>query len=412
MERIKVFVVEDEPVKKANIIDILSNVEYIVLEGNAGSAEEALNMVEQVNPHVMLIGASIPGDGYKLAEQVFTSYPWISMIMIEDELREDTMRKAIFAGAKDVLIFPFTPAILVDSIYRSHQMEKKKQVIQRDKTPALRKKSRQGQVIPVFSTKGGVGKTFISTNLAVSLAQHTGEKVVLIDLDLDFGNAALALNLIPRYTINDVVNEIRNLDQELMESYLIPHRSGIKVLAANAKPQMTEFINEEHTGLIIKVLQSAYDYVVVDMPARFYSAVDPAFQEADLLMLVTTQDLATIRNIKACLTSLNSLKYPRHKIKLLLNKAEKRSDIKPRDVETTLNHSIFATIPAEYKLVSSSLNKGIPVVLLYHRAAVSRSFQGLVRRIAGDAREAPNKKRSRFKLPGKAAYYDQVEVPE
>jgi pilus assembly protein CpaE len=393
MERIKVFVAEDNQEKLASIVDSLSNVEYIVVEGEAGSAEEALETVEQVNPNVMLIGAYIPGDGYTLAERISASFPWISIIMVEEELREETMRKAIFAGAKDVLIFPFTPSKLVDSIYRSFQIEKKKQDIQRDKTPALRKKSRQGQIIPVFSTKGGVGKTFVSINLAVSLAQHTKEKVVLIDLDLDFGNAALALNIIPRYTINDVINEIRNLDQDLMESYLIPHRSGIKVLAANAQPQMTEFVNAEHIELIIKVLQSLFDYVIIDMPARFYDPVDPAFQVADLLMLVTTQDVATIRNIKSCMASLNSLNYPKHKIKLVLNKAETHSDIKYKDVETTLNQNLFTIIPAEYKLVSSSLNKGIPVVLLYPRAKVSRKFQELARRVSGDNQDERVKSR-------------------
>jgi len=387
MERIKVLVVEDDLEKRSTITDNLSNVEYIQLVGEAGSAEEALEIIDGANPNVMLIGAFIPGDGYKLAEKVSAAYAWISIIMVEEELKEETMRKAIFAGAKDVLIYPFTPAKLVDSIYRSYQLEKKKQVVQRDKTPVLRKKLRQGQIITVFSTKGGVGKTFVSTNLAVSLAQYTKGKVVLVDLDLDFGNTALALNIIPRYTIADVINEIRNLDQDLMESYLIPHRSGIKVLAANAQPQMTEFINAEHIELIIKVLQSAFDYVVIDMPARFYDPVDPAFQEADLLLLVTTQEVATIRNIKACMMALNSLNYPRQKIKLVLNKAETHSDIKIKDVEATLNQSLYSIVPAEYKLVSSSLNKGIPVVLLYPRAKVSRSFQELTRRIAGNEQE-------------------------
>lgn len=391
MERIKVLVVEDDPEKQSMIVDTLSNVEYIDVDGEAGSAEEALEIVESVNLNVILIGAYVPGDGYKLAEKISADYSWISIIIVEDELKEETMRKAIFAGAKDVLIYPFTPSKLVDSIYRSFQMEKKKQVIQRDKTPAIRQKSRQGQVLTVFSTKGGVGKTFVSSNLAVSLAQHTGEKVVLVDLDLDFGNAALALNIIPRYTITDVVNEIRNLDRDLMESYLIPHRSGIKVLAANAQPQMTEFVNAEHIELIIRVLQSAFDYVVIDMPARFYNPVDPAFQGADQLFLVTTQDVATIRNIKACLVTLNSLNYPKHKIKLLLNRAEARSDIKTKDVETTLNQNLYGILPADYKLVSSSLNKGIPVVLLYPRAKVSRSFQEMTRRILGGEQEKTEK---------------------
>jgi pilus assembly protein CpaE len=251
----------------------------------------------------------------------------------------------------------------------------------------LRKKNQQGKIITVFSTKGGVGKTFISTNLAVSLAQHTKEKVVLVDLDLDFGNVALALNLVPRYTIADVINEIRNLDQELMEGYLVPHRSGIKVLAANAQPQTTDFVNAEHIEFMIKVLQSTFDYLVIDMPARFHEPVDPVFQLTDLLLLVTTQEVSTIRNIKASLAALNSWSYPQHKIKLVLNKAESHSDIKIKDVETTLDRSLFGMVPAEYKPVSSSLNKGIPAVLLYPRAKVSRGIQKLTHGILGNGQE-------------------------
>ena len=397
MDRIKVMVVEDEFEDRSTIIEYLSNVEYINLVAEAESLEETIDLLEEgETPDVMLISALIPGDGYKLAEKIVADYPWISMIMVERELKEETMRKAIFAGAKDVLIFPFTPAKLVDAIYRSHQLEKKKQSLSREKPSGVktRKKSRQGQVITVFSTKGGVGKTFVSTNLAVSLAQNTEDKVVLVDLDLDFGNTSLALNIMPRYTISDVINEIRNLDQDLVESYLIPHRSGIKLLAANAQPQMAEFINAEHIEIIIKVLQTAFDYVVIDMPARFYDPVDPAFHEADLLFMITTQDVATLRNLKASLAALNSLNFPKHKIKLLLNKAETRSEIKPKDVETTLNSEIYGILPADYKLVASSLNKGIPVVLLYPRAKISRSFQELARRIIGDENVVPVKAQS------------------
>ncbi len=400
MDRIKVMIIEDDAEDRSTIVDYLSNVEYMKVVGDAESAEEGLELVEGSEPpDVILLSAMVPGDGYKLAEKIVSNYPWIAIIMLERELKEETMRKAIFAGAKDVLIIPFSPSKLVDAIYRSYQMVKKKSMLAREKPATVgRKRPRLGQVITVFSTKGGVGKTFVSANLAVSLAQNTDGKVALVDLDLDFGNAALALNVIPRYTISDVVNEIRNLDQELIESYLIAHRSGIKLLAANSQPQMAEFINAEHIEIIIKVLQSAYDYVVIDMPARFYDPVDPAFHEADLLFLVTTQDVATLRNLKASLAALNSLNYPKHKIKMLLNKAESRSEIKPKDVETTLNSEIYGILPADYKLASSSLNKGIPLVLLYPRAKVSRSFQELARRIIGEEEKVPEKGKSNPEL--------------
>src|SRR5690606_26774809 len=104
---------------------------------------------------------------------------------------EDTMYRAIFAGAKDVIISPFTSAKLVDSIYRAYQLVKEKNVVHRDKPIRPRRRSSRGHVITVFSTKGGVGKTFLSTNLAIALAKDKEKRVCLVDLDLDFGNTAL-----------------------------------------------------------------------------------------------------------------------------------------------------------------------------------------------------------------------------
>jgi len=155
------------------------------------------------------------------------------------------------------------------------------------------------------------------------------------------------------------------------------------VLPANAQPQMTDFISAEHIEIIIKVLQTAFDYVIIDMPARFYTPVDPAFQAADLLCLITTPEVSTVRNIKATLSALNDLNFPKGKIKLILNREDSRTEIKPKDVETTLNSNLFGIIPADYRLVNSSLNKGIPVVLLYPRSKVSRSFIDLAEKIAG-----------------------------
>ena len=133
-----------------------------------------------------------------------------------------------------------------------------------------------GQVYTVFSTKGGVGKTFVSINLAASLAKNTEKRVVLVDLDLDFGNAALALNLYPKFTITDVIDDIRHMDSDLIESYLIPHASGIKVLPANLQPAMNDFINAEHIHVILESLRESFDYVVVDMPGRFVETIMPA----------------------------------------------------------------------------------------------------------------------------------------
>ena len=382
MEKIKVLLAGVEQDEKERIVDALANVEYISTTDGADNLEQVLEILEQKYVDVVLVDANISGNGYKLAEKIVELFPGIAVIILENELKEVTMRAALFSGAKDVLVYPVPPAKLVDSIYRSCQTERKRSITQQSRAAAAKKRGR-GQLITVFGTKGGIGKTFVSTNLAVALAGLNGNRVVLVDLDLDFGNAALVLNIVPNFTIADVVNDMANLDQDLLESYLIPHRSGVKLLAANAEPQMTEFVNAEHVQVILGILQYAFDYVLVDMPARFYDPVDPALQNADLLLLVTTPEVVTLRNIKSCINTLSVLNFPLAKIKVVLNKVDSRNDIKPRDVETTLNHKIFASLQAEYHQVCASMNQGIPVVSLYPRSKISRGFHELARSISG-----------------------------
>jgi len=381
VDKIKVLLVERESEDRELVSETLSKLDYINLVGEAVNIEEANFYINDSFPNVILIGSNVDFDRHSLAESISKEFDDIAIIMIEKELREDTMYKAIFAGAKDVIISPFTSSKLVDSIYRAAQLVKEKNIVHRDSLPKVRRKSSRGHVITVFSTKGGVGKTFIATNLAISLAKDTEKRVCLVDLDLDFGNTVLALNIVPRFTILDIVDDIRNIDQDLIESYLIPHESGIKVLPANAKPQMNEFVNAEHIDVILRALQGAFDYVVVDMPARFYEPVNPAFQAADILLMITTPEVSTVRNIKSSIMTLHELNFPKSKIKIILNKADTSGQIKSKDVESTLNQSLYSVIDADYKQAMLSLNNGTPIVLSKPKSSISKSFDSLAKKI-------------------------------
>jgi pilus assembly protein CpaE len=382
MENIKVLIVESLQEVRNQVIEILSNVEYIKVVGEAESVEETFKRLEEKHADVVLIGTNVSGDGYKISEKVSSEYPEAAVIMMEENIAEDTIHKALFAGAKDVLVYPFTPTKLVNTIYRSHELLRKGAALHRENTSKSRKKSTLGSAITVFSTKGGVGKTFIATNLAIALHKETGKRTVLVDLDLDFGNTALALNLVPKFTISDVVDDIKNIDQDLIENYLIPHQSGIFILPANAKPQITEFINAEHVQIILKTLQKSFDYIIIDTPARFYEPINPSFVIADSLFMVTTPEISTIRNIKSALITLNELNYPKSKIKIILNQADSKSLIKAKDIETTLNQEIYARIDFDYKTAMSSLNEGIPVVDKNAKKGMGKEFMNLAKRIA------------------------------
>lgn len=384
MNKMKLMLLADTESDRQNIIGMLKNIDYVNVIGDYTDEEAAWDSLERSSAEIMLLGAGVNGEGYAFAERISAIHPELGIIMLENELLEETMHNALFSGAKDVLVKPLEPEKVASAIYRIHQLNERKAALQNNATNKKIRKRDLGQVYTVFSTKGGVGKTFVSINLAASLAKKQDARVVLLDLDLDFGNAALALNLFPKFTISDVVDDIRNIDSDLIESYLMPHESGIKVLPANLQQQMNDYMNAEHIRIILESLRESFDYIVVDMPARFVDKVMPALALADTLLVVTTPEISSVRNVKALLATLMDLNFPQSKVKIILNKEQIRGDIKQKDIELTLNKKVDAAIGFDYQKVLSSLNRGIPLVSEYPKNVVSKNIEKLCLRIVQD----------------------------
>ena len=384
MNRMKLLLLADSETDRLNIVDTLKNIDYVQLAGDFIDEAPVLELLERSPMDILLMGSGRGGNRYAFAERVSSQYPGTGIIMMEESLQEETMHNALFAGAKDVLIKPIEPEKLMNAIYRIHQLQEKKVALQQEAPQKKVRKSELGQVYTVFSTKGGVGKTFVSINLAASLAKNQEKRVVLVDLDLDFGNAALALNLYPKFTISDIVDDIRHIDSDLIESYLVPHESGIKVLPANLQQQMNEFINADHIRIIIEALRESFDYVIIDMPARFFETIMPALALADHLLVITTPEISSVRNIKALLVTLKELNFPQSKIRIILNKEDSKGDIKQKDVEATLNKKVDAAIGFDYRRVLSSLNRGVPLVYEYPKNNISKHIDKMRTRIVQD----------------------------
>ena len=384
VNKLKLLLLADSETERLDITEMLKNIDYIHLSGDTVDETKTWESLERSQVDILLMGSGLKGERYAFAEKVSHQFPHTGIIMVEDRLLEETMHNALFAGAKDVLIKPIDPEKLMNSIYRIHQLQERF-VVAKAETPQKKiRKSELGQVYTVFSTKGGVGKTFVSINLAASLAKNPEKRVVLVDLDLDFGNAALALNLYPKFTITDVIDDIRHMDSDLIESYLIPHESGIKVLPANLQPAMNDFINAEHIHVILESLRESFDYVVVDMPGRFVETIMPALALADQLLVITTPELSSVRNIKVLLVTLKDLNFPQSKIRIVLNKEDIRGEIKRNDVETTLNKKVDAAIGLDYRRVLSSLNRGVPLVYEYPKNTLSKNFEKMCAKFIQD----------------------------
>lgn len=377
MEKISVMILEDSIEEKEKLQSVLSNIEYINLAREPKTLSMAMSIIDAESVNVILVSEEFDGDGFSMVEGLTHEYPDRGVIVLTDELKEDTVHKALFSGAKDVILRPYEPSKLLDSIYKVNdsltKSIKKEKVVHGKNSLA-----KIGQVFTFFSTKGGVGKTFVSLNFAVSLIRETKKKVVLVDFDLGYGSGALALNLTPRYSIIDVINDIRNIDADFLESYLTVHNTGLKILPANLDPKRAEMINAEHLMLIIKTLQSSYDYVVVDMPSSYSEVVKPAISYADKLFMVVLPEISSIRSTKSSLVYLNELNYPKSKIHLVLNKRSRKDDIKSKDVEKTLDQSISFILDADHRKVPYTLNQGIPYVERYTRSAISKGMKKFI----------------------------------
>lgn len=384
MDKIKVIVLDNNLEERFDIENSLANVDYIEMARTPDDFEEAQAIIDSDLVDVILISGNFDGDGYEVAEKLSTEFIDKATIMIEKEINEDTMYKAIFSGAKDVVIMPVKPNKLVDSIYKANKLTKKRLESQRKSNVTKKKKSGYGQIFSVFSTKGGSGKTFFATNLAISLLKNTNKKVVLLDFDLDYGNVTLALDIVPKFTINDIIDDIKNIDSDYIETFLTNHESGLKVLASSKEPNNNDFVNGEHIQIILKALQSAYDYVVIDMSSRFYDATNPAFIFSEKLFLITTPEIMSVKNIKGAITTLTDFNYPKNKINIVLNKISKSSDIRSNDIEKILGYDILYKVPEDYQKVTASLNQGIPYVQKYPRSEIGKSFSGIVSNIVGN----------------------------
>lgn len=234
----------------------------------------------------------------------------------------------------------------------------------------------RAKIVTVFSTKGGVGKTMIASNLGVYLAKNTDKRVVVVDLDLQFGDVGVMLKLQPEHTIYDCATISGELSEELIEKFLTPHSSGAKALLAPLQPELADLVTAEHLKNVLDALRCYADLIVVDTPASFNDHVLTLLDETDMVLLVATMDIPSVKNIKLCLQTLQSLQYPDEKIVLTINRADENVGLKRHEIENALDKEALVTIPTDRR-VPLSINRGIPIVLEAPRSSAARCLASL-----------------------------------
>lgn len=372
---ISILVVDDSPVTRENVTRLCQFDPELQVVGEAANGKEALLQARRLQPDVILMDINMPEvDGIAATESISRENLGTSIIMMSVQGEQEYLRQAMLAGAREYLTKPFSGDELANTIKRVYHK---------------RFKPTAGQIFTVFSAKGGVGKTTLATNLAALLAAE-GEKVALVDLDLQFGDAALMLDLLPKRTIADLVVE-QELTPEVVEDYLLTHGSGVQLLAAPSRPEQAELVSSQQVTTILQALQKSFEYIVVDTAPFFHSTVLAALDLADRIILLTALDLPTFKNSRLSLETMRTLKYPLEKIVIVVNRYATDIGISVTELEAGLGCQVQGRLPSDGRVVVDAINKGQPFVLTEPKAPVTQGVRSLTQLLKGDLRQQPPK---------------------
>ena len=244
-----------------------------------------------------------------------------------------------------------------------------------------------GTVVAVFSPKGGVGRTTVAVNLAVAAATELGKKVVVVDGSFQFGDVGVLLNLNPKNkSIADLVPELEQAGHEVesIDTFVINHSAGIRVLLAPPSPEMAELITPAGIKRVIESLRLTHDLVVVDCTAFFNDTTLAILDSADTILTMLSLEITSIKNMRLFLEVVEQLGYEGGKVRLVLNRADSALGIRVADVEHSIGRKVDDTIVSDGRSVVYALNRGVPFFLSNREAQVSQDILRLAKAVTGE----------------------------
>ena len=401
-EKIRVIIVDDIAETRENIRRLLQFEPDVEVVGVARTGREAIDISKDVKPDVLLMDINMPDmDGIAATEIIRKTVPFAQIVILSIQNDPNYMRRAMLAGARDFLTKPPTIDELTAAIRRAgvnaHEERVKApqvsgaQTARTGGTQLANSLGGGGKVITFYSPKGGSGCTTLATNLAVCL-NNEDTSVVIIDANLQFGDVAVFLNEQGKFSILDLAPRVDELDPDFVNSVTIRHsQSGIKILAAPMKPEQSDVVSAEQFSKVLRYLRNMFSYIIIDTASALQDITASAINNSDLLILLTTQDIPSIKNSRLFLDETDALGFERKRIIFVMNKFDKRIGITPEKVSENLKQDISSVIPFEERVIVS-VNRGIPFLLVDKSRPLSRSILSLaeeVRKRISELEEEP-----------------------
>lgn len=369
----RLMVVDDIPDTATNVQKLLHFERKYRVVGTAASGREALQKADQLRPDVILMDINLRDmDGLQVAEQIMRQWP-TCIVMMSVQSEPEYFSQAMAIGARGYLVKPFTSERLVRTLDMATDNFRPPQI--GSDRGGLRK------IVAVYSPKGGAGTSVLAANLAISIQQSTGKSVVLVDANLQNGDAHVLLNINTNASIDDL-REAGALDQEIINSTVVRHGdSEIGLLRAPLAPESAELFTSDTMRAILVELRDHFDYVVVDTGSAFSEATLTVLEEADIILGITTLEVTAIHRVSQFFQIADRVGIDHAKVRLLCNRVEQYYGIKPNQVESQLRRRFLAQIPEDERLVIASTNRGVPFIISQSGAPISRAIQALGKRI-------------------------------
>ncbi|MEI8389419.1 MAG: AAA family ATPase [bacterium] len=371
----------------------MANLDMIIIDSNSDSRDELIVLLEQFHqidvigefddllagysaiiqekPHIVFIDLSENADlSIEIIEKITLKNKNCVILVSSENVNTELVLRSMRAGAREFLTKP----VMLEDL--STALKKIKMLLENHEGRTA------GQIISVFSNKGGIGKTTIATNLALKISETTGERVCLVDLNLQLGDITTFLDITPSFDISYVITHISRIDEAFLLSSLEQYKNKeLYILADPPNLEQAEEISSEDITSVLSMLKEMFSYVIVDTSSGFDMKTLTCLDISDIILLISMVNLPSIRNCQRCMDLFHRLEYQTNKIKLVVNRYIEDEEITIDDIEDALEHEVYWKIPNNYFAVMSAINKGIPISSIAPDSNIDLSFTELAGKI-------------------------------
>ena len=378
----QVLLVDADIDHRSQIKQTLGGLPYAVV-GEAAYGIEASRLAAELQPDIILVHVEEPlALAYRTLEVVQASAPRVTAVVISHRRDAATAQKVMLSGARGFVASPAEPHALDATLRaaRTRHLDAQEMILR--PPSAGGEPPPAGFVITVFGPKGGVGKTTIAANLAISLRRQSQARVVIVDTDAYFGDIALTLGLKPERTLPDLLEQVAAGERPDVMSFLLQHPSGVAVLPARHAGGVHSPPDAEAIAHLIRTLARSFDFVVVDTPGAFGPSVAAALDESTTALLVTSADMASVKDARISMEALREEGFSDDRLKLVVNHATNANSVTDSDIARTVQTEVFCSIPHDRE-VPISTQRGEPLVLHAPRARMAQEVNELAAMLSG-----------------------------